>query len=285
MINVERGIVESTTMVVLRLIAAALIAGAVLVAATDVCTLCPDGRDYKFPDSRVPYFIIPGNEFPTCSDLAAAASLVSNDDVLCKKYQENAGYCGCSDIEPRNVCTFCPDGIMPGKANMILPTGETCRDLHTYVSFFNEDQCNSLQFEAISGNTKHCGCGTPEKFRQSDVCTFCPDNTFPPNPDISLELAGLTCGEYAIFIEILYHNVNVTSSQLVEPSTCLHFNADVLMLRLHLVVDKKILNFVLCRYYEQSMKMYNVNVTVFVTKNLLGVMDIPEIFLETPVQE
>lgn len=169
------------------------------------CSLCPNRDDYSFPDKSIPYFVLPGDETPTCSDLAYAASLVDEDDVMCTKYRANAGFCGCSEVEQLNVCSFCSDGGYPSKANLILPSQDTCRDLYDYVSYFDDDQCDSIQFEAIVANSHHCGCADSDDTtgRQTDPCTFCPDGSFPPDPDLSLELAGLTCGEYAAFINSL----------------------------------------------------------------------------------
>lgn len=169
------------------------------------CSLCPNGEDYAYPNKSIPYFVLPGDEMPTCSDLAFEASLVNEGDFMCDKYQSNAGYCGCPGVEQLNVCSLCPDGGYPSAANLILPSQDSCRDLYTYVSYFNEAQCDSIQFSAIKANSHHCGCAESENVdgRQTDLCTFCPDGSFPPDPDLDLELTGLTCGEYAAFINSL----------------------------------------------------------------------------------
>jgi hypothetical protein len=174
--------------------------------AADPCTLCPNGEDFLFPDSKVPYFVLAGDDTPTCSALAYAASMLEEGSTLCNRYKANAGYCGCPDMEPQNVCSFCPNNGIPARSNLLLPSGDTCRDLYTYVSYFNEDQCNSIQYDAIVANRNHCGCeeAVPaDGVRRGDACTFCPDGSFPPEPDFNLDLAGLSCGEYATFINSL----------------------------------------------------------------------------------
>jgi hypothetical protein len=170
---------------------------------TTRCSLCPNGESFTGPDKSIPYFVLPGDETPTCSDLAFAASLIDEDDVMCEKYQSNAGYCGCPGVEPLNVCSFCSDGGYPSMANLILPSQDVCRDLYAYISYFNEVQCESIQFSAIVANSHHCGCADSDDIttgRQANPCTFCPDGTFPPEPNLALDLAGSTCGEYAAFI-------------------------------------------------------------------------------------
>jgi hypothetical protein len=175
-------------------------------AAPDPCTLCPNGEDFVFPDGRIPYFVLPGDKAPTCSSLSFAASMLEEDSTMCARYQANAGFCGCPDMEAKNLCSFCPNQGIPARSNLVLPSGDTCRDLYTYVSYFDNDQCNSIQYDAIIANGDHCGCdedATSDGVRRGEVCTFCPGGAFPPEPEFNLELAGLTCGEYATFINSL----------------------------------------------------------------------------------
>ncbi|KAG7366676.1 hypothetical protein IV203_029346 [Nitzschia inconspicua] len=175
-------------------------------AAADPCTLCPNGKDFIYPDAKIPYFVLPGDGFPTCSTLAIAASMLGEGSMMCIRYKANAGFCGCPDIEPQHICSFCPNGGVPARSNLRLPSGNACRDLYTYVSYFNEDQCNSIQYDAIIANDAHCGCQDPatgDQVRRGESCTFCPDGSFPPEPNFKLELAGLSCGEYAAFINTL----------------------------------------------------------------------------------
>jgi len=131
--------------------------------------------------------------------------MVPLNSTLCAKYQGNAGYCGCPEVEPLNHCSFCPNGDIPARSDFLLPTGETCKSIHTYVSFFNEDQCTSLQYDAIATHANECGCEVGSSaFRQAPgICTLCPDRSSPPDEELNLELAGLTCGEYAAFINTL----------------------------------------------------------------------------------
>ena len=174
------------------------------------CSLCPSGgTNFEFPDASIPYFILPEDDAPSCSDLAFVASMVPSDSYLCAKYQANAGYCGCPDLQPLNNCSFCPNGNIPARAGLLLPTGESCKNLHTYVSFFDEDQCSSLQYDAIAANADGCGCETGGlddsalTKKALDLCSFCPDGSIPPDLDKYMSMAGLTCGEYAKFITSL----------------------------------------------------------------------------------
>jgi len=175
------------------------------------CTLCSSGDKVKFPDASIPYFVLPGAEAPTCSDLAFVSSMVPSDSNLCAKYQTNAGYCGCPEVKPLNNCSFCPNGDIPARSGLLLPTGESCKSLHTYVSFFDDDQCSSLQYKAIVSAAAECGCEIDATtFLQAevtnfvpDICSLCPDGSFPPDADSFIDMAGLTCGEYAAFINTL----------------------------------------------------------------------------------
>lgn len=172
------------------------------------CSLCPGGAEFKFPDAPIPYLVLPGTRHPTCSDLDFVASLVAAESNLCAQYQANGGYCGCPGAKPKNHCTFCPKGDIPARADFRLSTGEVCKNLQTYVSFLGEDQCTSLQYDAIASNAYECGCVVSvsevqgiELFRQSPgICTLCSDGSYPPDENKFLQLAGLTCGDYAEFV-------------------------------------------------------------------------------------
>ena len=175
------------------------------------CSLCLDEGEVGYPDAPVPFFVLPGIKTTKCSDLSTAASRVPRDSLLCAKYQANAGYCGCPDTKPLYHCSFCPNGDIPSRSQLILPTGDTCKSLHTYISFFGEPQCASLQFEAIANNAYECGCEISMsevldvfgKTQRSSRCTLCSDGSRPPEENKFLELAGMTCGDYATFIESL----------------------------------------------------------------------------------
>ena len=96
------------------------------------------------------------------------ASKIPAGSGRCERYQANAGYCGCPEAEqPVNQhCTFCPTGNLPSNPDMMLPMGETCASLDTYVSYLPESQCTSLQYEAIAKHAYDCGCeiSIPEVF-------------------------------------------------------------------------------------------------------------------------
>lgn len=176
-------------------------------AEAEPCTLCPDGADFIFPDANIPYFVLPGDQAPTCSTLSYAISMLEEGSSMCDRYRANAGFCGCPGMDHRDNCFFCPNNGVPARSNLVLPSGYTCRDLYTYVSYFNQEQCDSIQYDAIVANKDHCGCeepaGTNDRVRRGEACTFCPDGSFPPDPEFNLELAGLSCGEYAAFINSL----------------------------------------------------------------------------------
>jgi len=176
------------------------------------CSLCSGEGEVGYPDATIPFLLLPGTESRTkCSDLNFVAPMVPIDSKLCAKCQANAGYCGCPEAKPLNHCTFCPNGDVPSRSEFILPTGETCKNLHTYVSFFDRNQCSSLQYEAIANNAYDCGCEISmsevlEVFdtrQKPDDCTFCPDGSSSLEENYFLELASMTCGDYAAFINSL----------------------------------------------------------------------------------
>mmetsp|Transcript_17736 Transcript_17736/g.40933 ORF Transcript_17736/g.40933 Transcript_17736/m.40933 type:complete len:558 (+) Transcript_17736:73-1746(+) len=175
------------------------------------CSLCSDEGEVGYPDATIPFFFLPGFLTPKCSDLAVVASTVPRDNILCAQYQANAGYCGCPGAKPLYHCTFCPNGDIPSRSEHLLPTGDTCKSLHTYVSFFGETQCASLQFEAIANKAYDCGCEISmsevlqvfRKRQRSGGCTLCSDGSSPPEGKKFLELTGMTCEDYAAFIESL----------------------------------------------------------------------------------
>jgi len=172
------------------------------------CSLCHHG-EMGYPDATIPYYSLTGSGSTTCSDLDFAASLVAGDSTLCEKYQANAGYCGCPEMEPLNQCSFCPKGEVPSRSTLVLPSGDTCEDLYTYVSFLDDDQCTSLQYRSIVNNAYDCGCeiSMSEVLRafstrqNTNGCTFCQDGSSPPEDEKFLPLADMTCGDYDAFIK------------------------------------------------------------------------------------
>jgi hypothetical protein len=186
------------------------------------CSLCTDGGQVRYPDATIPYLSLPGTDSTSCSDLDFVSSLVPIDGELCAKYRANAGYCGCPEAEPINTCTFCPEGDFPSHSEFILPTGDTCNDLYTYVSFFEEEQCTSFQYERIVKNAYDCGCKLSmsevlDEFvtrKKVDDCTLCPDGSSVPKENYFLDLAGMTCGDYASFINGLNpHECEIQTSR------------------------------------------------------------------------
>ena len=173
------------------------------------CSICRGEGQVGYPDATIPFFFLHGHDSISCSNLDAEASTVSADSKLCAKYRSNAGYCGCPGETPVNHCSFCPNGDFPSKSELILPTGDTCKRLHTYVSFLDEDQCTSLQYKAIAKNAYDCGCeiSMPKVLRayakqqRIDSCTLCPDGSTAPKQNFFLEKAGMTCGDYSDFID------------------------------------------------------------------------------------
>jgi len=177
------------------------------------CSLCPGGGEFKYADAIIPFYALPGANTPTCSDVAFVASLVPFDSRRCtEEFQTNAGYCGCPNIKQPNSCSFCPNGDAPERPELELQMGEICKNLHRYVSFFDDEQCESFQYNEIARNAYECGCDVSlSEIRQEEVstrqapeiCNLCHDGSFPPDADFFLELAGLTCGDYAAFINSL----------------------------------------------------------------------------------
>ena len=177
------------------------------------CSLCSGEGEIGYPDATIPLLMLPGILYPTCSDLDSVASLVPNDSKLCAKYQANAGYCGCPEAKPLNHCTFCPNGDIPSRSEFILPMGETCKTLNRYMSFFEEEQCGSSQYKEIASHAYDCGCEismvevlqvfSHSTRRKTDRCTLCSDGSSPPDENHYLQLAGMSCGDYATFIDSL----------------------------------------------------------------------------------
>lgn len=180
--------------------------------AFERCSICSGDGQIAFPDAIIPYFFLRGDDSVTCSDLETRASSVPADSSRCERYQTNAGYCGCPEAEsPLFECTFCPNGNFPSKPEMYLLMGETCEDLHNYVSYMPEDQCTSFQYQGIVKNAYQCGCDVsiPEVFHRhasntpQNSCSVCPDGSALPKPNHYLDLVDMTCGEYSDMISIL----------------------------------------------------------------------------------
>ena len=178
--------------------------------AFERCSICSDDGQLAYPNAIIPYYFLHGDDSVTCSDLEARAHTLPAHSSRCERYQTNAGYCGCPGAEPPvNKCKFCPTGSFPSKSEMFLPMGETCGDLHDYVSYMPEDRCTSVQYEGIVKHAYECGCDVsiPDVLHthasssiSQNSCAVCPDGSALPNRNHYLEMIDMTCGEYSDMI-------------------------------------------------------------------------------------
>ncbi len=174
------------------------------------CSLCSGHGQVGYPNTTIPFFFLHGEDSVSCTELEFAASTVPADSALCAKYRANAGYCGCPNHRRENAgyCSFCPNDDFPSKPDFTLSSGDTCKELYKYVSFLGEEQCSSLQYEAIVKHAYDCGCeiSMPQVLRayatqqRLESCSLCPDGSPIPQRDRFIDLAGMTCGDYGDFV-------------------------------------------------------------------------------------
>jgi hypothetical protein len=155
--------------------------------------MCPDNTlDLGNADAVIPFLSTPDDRNPTCAKIRNSASLVGpGDDFDCTTVQVHAGFCGCAGIEPQNVCSFCPTGESPTKLSKIVPTSDSCEDIETYVSFLDEEGCESPVTQSLLGLGYICGCPGAQP-----SCTLCPDGAAPIDNDVIAD-GPTTCGEFA----------------------------------------------------------------------------------------
>jgi hypothetical protein len=168
-------------------------------AVTD-CAMCPDGTiELQYPDKVVPFFsLVAGSANPTCEDLALLSAASDPQSIVCDLVQAQAGFCGCADVNPVNACSFCPDGNPPENVELVTPTTDTCQDLHDYMTFLDDDTCDSLRAKDIQALGFVCGCAGAEP-----SCTLCLDGSDPPNPDQLVQegaSGGPTCAKMALAV-------------------------------------------------------------------------------------
>ena len=148
---------------------------AVLGAAAQNCTICPDGSPLN-SSVAVPLGDV------TCGILQENAFAVN--DTECEIYQRNAAWCECPNVEPS--CTLCDNGSSPSNPDLI-PQGmdATCGEMEYLATIAADDEdCQNLSIHAAE-----CGCPAP-------FCTLCPDGVPPPETDKELS-NGATCGGVA----------------------------------------------------------------------------------------
>lgn len=126
------------------------------------CFLCPDGtNDITSPDREIPYVNIVGSE-----DTCAALLELTDDPQDCASLQEDAGYCGCANVEKIDACSLCPGGADPPDADRrvggetvsgVTTGGELCGDIALAVSFFSAERCEVNKFK-IAADSYRCGC-------------------------------------------------------------------------------------------------------------------------------
>ena len=213
------------------------------------CSLCPndDNAVLGNPEKFIPLLGIPGSPFPTCQDAANYAPLVASDEI-CTLLQAQAAFCGCPNAITTNPCSFCPNGEPPANGDLVITGlggggggagrggGLTCNELDEYVSFLDDDQCETEPVVNIQRYGFMCGClsTTPE-------CAMCPDGSitmeFPDRVVPFFNLAGgisdPTCMEVAeaaavappnsIQCELVQAQGGYCGCSNVEPTRACHF--------------------------------------------------------------
>jgi hypothetical protein len=176
--------------------------------ATATCPMCENGTiDIAHPNKYVPFLTLDGDKTepvaynnPTCEELAFFGSTADPDSKMCHIVKTQAGFCGCSNVTPKNECFFCPEGDKPENLNLQLDTGDTCQDIADYMSFLDIDQCKSEQVEDMRALGFTCGCKNTIPH-----CTLCPYASDTFDPDIVPDASGRTCLEIALSIAGLPH--------------------------------------------------------------------------------
>lgn len=166
------------------------------------CSMCPDNTvDLAREDSVIPFFSLPNNNNPSCLEIRNIATLIDPDDEEfdCALVQEQAGFCGCPDIEPLNICTFCPDGSDPANSDLQTPTTDTCDDLNTYYSYFDSEGCDTLVATSIASMGFLCGC--PGVEANCELCDGTEGMSDPNKEDSGTP--GLTCGDLETLVSTL----------------------------------------------------------------------------------
>jgi hypothetical protein len=182
-------------------------------ASPPTCAICPDGTsDISNSDRVIPSLNLgQGNVDPTCEQVRVLAALAESPFDGCPFVQKQAGFCGCSNVEPENVCSFCPAGGQPLRPDLVV-SGDTCAELNEYVSFYDQAACDNPNLEGIQRFAFVCGCPDAEP-----ICAFCPDGS-PPEDLNSLAYDDgdqTTCGELAAF---LYTIILADCDQTAESS-------------------------------------------------------------------
>jgi hypothetical protein len=167
-----------------------------------LCSMCPDNTvDLAREDLVIPFFNTPINNNPSCREIRNYASLQDPDDDQfdCALVQEQAGFCGCPDIEPLNICTFCPDGSDPANSDLETPTTDTCDTLNTFHSYFDSEGCDGSVANSVASMGFVCGCPGVEA-----NCELCDgtEGMGDPNKEDS-GTTGLTCGDLETVVSTL----------------------------------------------------------------------------------
>jgi hypothetical protein len=160
--------------------------------------MCPDGTsDISNSDRVIPSLNLgQDNVDPTCEEVRVLAALAESPFEGCPFVQDQAGFCGCSNVEPENVCSFCPGGGEPLRPDLVV-SGDSCGELNEYVSFHDQAACDNPNFEGIQRFAFVCGCPDAEP-----ICNFCPDGSPPDDLDSLAYDDGddTTCGQLAGFV-------------------------------------------------------------------------------------
>ena len=146
--------------------------------ATTTCPICPDGTSrVNNGDKYIPLLgLPPANSPTTCHEMVNYVALLADDESftedLCGTYQAYAGFCGCSDVAPKNSCSFCPNGGSVSDPNKLVHPLYTCGDLERFISHFDDASCaNEAVMTEIQAFAFRCGC--PDT---TPSCTLCPNN-------------------------------------------------------------------------------------------------------------
>jgi hypothetical protein len=183
---------------------------------TTTCPFCVnDGTNtIQFPDKRMPILGLPGNAQPTCLDVVNFAALTDDllDASLCTTFQSYGGFCGCTNVEPSNTCSFCPNGGSPSQPDLQVSSEFTCATLVEFVSFMTAEVCASDDLLMIQAFAFRCGC--PDT---APKCTLCGDpKVTPRNADLVLDDSGTTCTQLAEGITSYSESLCATQSSNIQ---------------------------------------------------------------------
>jgi len=166
------------------------------------CNFCPDGNQVTEPDRLLMGLNI------TCGELANRAREDNSTDCP-DVYQTNLDmlidtgiYCGCPEIEPTDVCSFCPLGqelLYPEKlvTKRVNVENATCAQYASLAdSTFDDDFCSAVR---RIGMENEC-CGVPEEgelgANNESYCHLCGLGASVQDGNKTFLGTSLTCETY-----------------------------------------------------------------------------------------